>query len=112
MKMKAGKIQRVDKSICTAEQKIAYNYAFSWHSILRKLYCNSELTAIQKSELLQDIVNSILASMKENEIDKKYNVDLIIHCFRNGVEKYANGFEVLSSYEQIGKAFPSNYEIV
>lgn len=28
--MKMHKIRNIDKSVCTAEQKIAYNYAFMW----------------------------------------------------------------------------------
>lgn len=34
--MKMHKIRNVDKSVCTAEQKIAYNYAFVWRETLKK----------------------------------------------------------------------------
>ncbi len=33
MKMKCKKIKCIDKSICTCEQKIAYNYAVSWAGV-------------------------------------------------------------------------------
>lgn len=113
MKMKSKKIYKVDKTICTAEQRIAYHYAFSWNEALKKIYSKDfNLTAIQKSEALQEIIDNVVRSIKEKEIDKRYNIDLIIHCFRNGAEKYANGYSILSSYEEVGRIFYSLYEIV
>ncbi len=108
--MKMHKIKNIDKSICTCEQKIAYNYAFSWRQQLEKIY-KSDNAQFVKTEAYQQIINYVIDGIKRNEIDKKYNIDAIIHCFRNGIENYLNGYSVIGSYEEIGKTFPCLYEI-
>ena len=115
MKMKCNKIRNVEKSICTSEQKIAYNYAFSYRPQLEKIYnaYNQKLIAnFEKSNAIQDIINIIIADCKRNEeIAKKYNIDAIIHALRQGIEKYINGYSILSSYDEIGKIFVIQYEV-
>lgn len=108
--MKMHKIKNIDKSICTCEQKIAYNYAFSWRQQLEKIY-KSDNAQFVKTEAYQQIINYVIDGIKRNGIDKKYNIDAIIHCFRNGIENYLNGYSVIGSYEEIGKTFPCLYEI-
>lgn len=110
--MKMKKIRGVEKNICTCEQKIAYNYAFSYRSILDKIYKSDSMQFV-KNEAYNDIINNIITSIKRNEIDKKYNIDAIIHCFRNGIEKYINynNSGILTSYEEIGKIFFCMYEV-
>ena len=112
MKMKVNKIRNIEKSVCFAEQKIAYNYAFMWHTQLKKIF-NSDNIAIVKSEAYNDIIQSVIRGINEKEIDKKYNIDAIIHCFRNGIENYMNynNSGILASYEEIGKIFTCLYEI-
>lgn len=108
--MKMHKIKNVEKSICTCEQKIAYNYAFSWRTQLEKIYKSNEAQFI-KSEEYQQIINYVIEGLKRNGTDKKYNMDAIIHCFRNGIENYLNGYSIITNYEEIGKTFSCLYDI-
>lgn len=101
--MKCKKINGVDKSICTAEQKIAYNYAFSWSDICRKTL--NDKTAIQ------DIEKNIIENIKHNGIDKKYNIDAILIAFRSGFEKYCKNPFIAYDYDIIGKCFSIPFEI-
>lgn len=111
MKMKCKKIAGVEKSICTCEQKIAYNYAFSWVEVYNRR-CQECETEIQKNEVLQDIIDFIISDISRNETMKKYNVDAIITAFRNGFTNYCKNFFIASDYETIGKVFIIPYEIV
>lgn len=110
MKMKVKKIRNIEKSVCFAEQKIAYNYAFSFRDMLEKIN-NSGKMEFVKAEMYQDIVNMVIDGVKRNGIDQRYNIDAIIHCFTNGIEKYLSEFSVLNSYEDIGRIFSCSYEI-
>lgn len=55
--MKMHKIRNVDKSVCTCEQKIAYNYAFNWRTQLEKIYM-SDCAQFVKSDAYQEIIFS------------------------------------------------------
>ena len=85
--MKCHKIRGIDLKICTAEQKIAYNYAFMWVDCGKKIF-NSNSPESVKSEELQNIIKSIIKSIKQNGTDKTYNIDAIITAFRNGFRGY------------------------
>lgn len=111
MKLKCKKIKGIEKTVCTAEQKIAYNYAFQWYEIGKKALKENE-TEIQKSNAMEYIENCIIKSIKNNGIDKKYNIDAIIISFRQGFRKYCENFFIANNYEIIGKCFPIPYEIV
>ena len=74
--MKMHKIYGVDKNICTAEQKIAYNYAFSHRNWLEKIY-KSDSTEAVKSEAYQDVISLVTKCIKDNGIDKKYNIKVL-----------------------------------
>lgn len=101
-KMKFHKIRGIEKSICTAEQKIAYNYAFSDYVWVTK--SNMELR-----QYLDNVASRIKADEK---IMNKYDIDAIIHCLRNGFVNYCKAkYHILPSYEEIGKMFPSLYPI-
>lgn len=108
--MRMHKIHGVDKNICTAEQKIAYNYAFSHRNWLEKIY-KSDSTEVVKSEAYQDVISLVIKCLKDNGTDKRYNIDAIIHCFRNGIENYMKQYSILNSYKEIGKTFVCLYDI-
>ena len=108
--MKMHKIRNIDKSICTCEQKIAYNYAFSFRPQLERIYKSDNMQFV-KAGAYQQIINYVIDGIKHNGIDKKYNIDAIIHCFRNGIENYLNSYSVIASYEEVGKTFPCLYDI-
>ena len=78
--MKMHKIPSVSKEICAAEQKIAYNYAFQWRESLGKIYYSGTAQVV-KSDAYQDIIRCVINSIKLNGIDRRYNIDAIIHCF-------------------------------
>lgn len=109
-KMKCHKIRGIDLKTCTAEQKIAYNYAFMWVDCGKKIF-NSNSPESVKSEELQDIVQSIIRNIKQNGTDRTHNIDAIITAFRNGFRGYCKNFFIASDYESIGKAFPILYEL-
>lgn len=52
--MKMHKIKNIEKSICTCEQKIAYNYAFSFRQQLEKIYRSDNAQSV-KSEAYQSL---------------------------------------------------------
>lgn len=111
MKMKCKKISGIEKSVCTCEQKIAYNYAFSWSDTYKRR-CKECTTQIQKAEILQDIIEFITADISRKETMEKYNADAIITAFRNGFVNYCNNFFIASDYEKIGKCFVIGYDII
>ena len=94
------KIPNVEKDICTAEQMIAYNFAFRY----RDFDGNAELI-----DLIQVVVNDIKSNTK---MMKRYDIDSIIHCFRNGYIEYRKNYPaILSDYKTIGKVFYSLYPV-
>ena len=117
MKLKCKKINGVEKSICTAEQKIAYNYAFSLSDVYKrriKEYIKKygfKPTEISKNELYFEIENIIIKDIKNRDDMKKYNIDAIIIAFRNGFVNYCNNFFIATDYEMIGKCFTIPYDI-
>lgn len=113
MKLKYHKIKNIPLEVCTAEQKIAYNLAFSVSDITKKAYekCN---TGLQKSEVIAEAVNLCMKqwinSYDYESRQKKYNIDAIFSALMAGMEIYVNEkYHILNSYEEIGKMFPANY---
>ena len=101
--MKFHKIRNVEKSVCTAEQKIAYNFAFADYS-----------WAMRSDMELWQYLDSVTKRIYEShpEIVKRYDVDAIIHCLRNGFINYCKSKNhVMGSYDEIGKMFPSLYPV-
>lgn len=94
------KIPNVEKAVCTAEQMIAYNFAFRY----RDFDGNAELF-----DLLRVVINDI----KENpKMMKRYDIDSIIHCLRNGYIEYRKNYPaILSDHKTIGKVFYSLYPV-
>ena len=109
-KFKCKKIKNVDKQICTAEQKIAYNFAFMWVDIGKKIKA-SDNAEFAKSELYHTIEKSVLNSLRDEKFNK-YNLDAIIVAFRNGFRKYCENYFIAADYKCIGECFEIPYEIV
>lgn len=108
--MKYHKIKNVEKSVCTCEQKIAYNVAFSNYDLFQKQY-KAQVVQIHKSDIAFEFVNFCMRQIMRNEsIAKKYNIDAIQCALNAGAENYLSAkYHILSSYEEIGKMFPSYY---
>lgn len=110
MKIKCRKINGVNKNVCTCEQKIAYNYAFSWRDTYKRKSAEC-FTAIQKDEVFHDIIDFVIRDVTQRPDMKKYNVDAIIIAFTQGFMNYVDNFFIASDYEKIGKVFCIPYEI-
>ena len=111
MVLKCKKISGVDKKVCTCEQKIAYNYAFSWMNVYQRR-TKGLTNAIDKNAVFQDIIDFIIKDIKSKKEMQKYNIDAIIIAFRNGFLTYCENFFIASEYSEIGKVFKIPYEII
>lgn len=110
--MKYHKIRNIPMHICTAEQKIAYNLAFSHTVNYRKMYQIAQCN-FQKREIITSAVHWCItlyqSSYEYAENPKKYNIDGIFTSLMAGMENYFNGKEILCSFSEIGETFPANY---
>ena len=111
MKLKYHKIRNVDKFVCTAEQKLAYNIAwrisgdcrYNWHA-------DASRAAIDAAE--ERAMADYLDTWQRDHADAAatYNTDAIFSALRAGLHDYLfGGCLIMSSYAQIGKAFPAHY---
>lgn len=112
--MKYHKIRGVEKSVCTCEQKIAYNVAFlekdSCVRNFKKEY-NAQVVQIHKTDIAHEFVRACMKRLSFDEkIKEKYDMDAIQCALNAGAEKYlASKYSILTSYEEIGKMFPAYY---
>lgn len=112
MTLACKKIYGVDKSICTCEQKIAYNFASMWLDIGKKILSTDNAEFV-KDEAIQDIYNSVSRSIKENkEINGHYNLDAIMIAFRQGFRRYCETHFIAHDYKTIGECFRIPYKVV
>ncbi len=108
--MKYHKIRNVALETCTAEQKIAYNIAFTAHinygDQFSKLQCE-----VTRSEAIGEIIRREMKGYKNAYTYKpgKYDEDSIFCCLNAGLQKYLLKPFIASDYETIGKAFPAYY---
>lgn len=114
MKLKYHKIRGVDLSVCTCEQKIAYNIAFRLHISYQKQF-NSFLLKNPFASAVSEAVDKMVRIGIEQYTSaydykpEKYNIDAIFSALQAGLKNYLSNFRILSSYEEIGKAFPAYY---
>lgn len=101
--MKCHKIAGIDKSICSCEQKIAYNFAFMWFDIGKKILL-SDKTDEEKEKSISDIYESVRRSLKEEKF-KKFNIETIMEAFKHGFKNYCLNFFIATDYEKIGETF-------
>lgn len=109
--LRCKKIYDIDKNICTCEQKIAYNYAFSW-SDKGKQILNADTPEFVKAEAIESIIDFVKKDIASRDDMKKYNHDAIIIAFRQGFKKYCKNWFIAADYESIGKAFPIPYNVI
>lgn len=87
------KIAGVDKSVCTCEQVLAYNYAGMFNSL--------KLSGAEAGLLV----------LKWNQEDRRYNWGAVAHLLFMYLDKYrAAKYHILTSYEAIGEMFPVLYD--
>lgn len=114
--MKYHKIRNIPLDVCTCEAKIAYNLAFLYATEYRNAYKKNatNISKIAVSELVSEAVNWCIKMWKNGEpyqtTPDKYNIDLIFCCLNAGMENYfKSDYAILSTYEEVGKTFPSLY---
>lgn len=114
--MKYHKIRNVPLNVCTAEAKIAYNLASTYATEYRNVYREhaSEVSRIAISDFVSEAVNWCVKMWKDGNTYQstpdKYDIDTIFCCLNAGMENYfKSDYAILSSYEEIGKIFPSLY---
>ena len=109
--MKYHKIKNIPLDVCTAEQKIAYNLAFSNYALFEKQY-HALPMHFQKRDLISYAVHKMIDMYKcgYDYIDGKYNIDAIFSALNAGFENYlCADYHILTSYKDIGNMFPANY---
>lgn len=111
MIFKCKKIRNVDKSVCTGEQVIAYNYAFMYYGMGSRIL-ESNTAEFVKSEGFNRIEQLVIDSIRSKPELSKYNVDVIMVAFRQGFRKYCEKHFIATNYEKIGECFTFPYQIV
>lgn len=107
--MKYHKIRNIPLTVCTAEQKIAYNLAFSNGHIFKKEFDRMPC-AFQKNGVVTAAVKFCMKIWDNNENASKYDIDSIFCALNAGMEDYIkNNCPIYASYEDIGMAFPAHY---
>lgn len=110
--MRYHKIRNVDLTTCTAEQMVAYNFAFMLRDL--KFYAEYKTQVIQlhKSNIIGEAVqfaSKWLCDEKER-FEKKVDIDATICALRAGLENYFNrDYSIIASYAEIGQTFPALY---
>ena len=96
--MKYHKIRNVPLTVCTAEQKLAYNIAFA----------NSDW--VKRSKLgWREEISRICSRMQNDPEYKRFDIDAVKSALFAGFENYMYYPFIATSYEQISKAFPAHY---
>lgn len=113
IKFKYHKIRGIEKSVCTAEQMIAYNvahnYTYKYRETWKKTKDNHD-RLVQK-DFIFEAINLCMKMIMDNEtICKKYNIDAIQAALNAGMENYWNSkYSIFTNYEDVGKMFPAYY---
>lgn len=109
--MKYHKIRNVEKTVCAAEQMIAYNIAFRQHISYQSDFdqvnaCDPEAAA----SYCEKLVNNGLARFRMAPDYKpgKFDEEAISYSLNAGLYGYLLKPFIASSYETIGKAFPAS----
>ena len=101
------KLRSVEKSVCTSEQKIAYNCAF-------RIWINygDRITALPTAAAQDDAEKRVI-KLYINELIRqgsRYNLDAVFCALNAGLHDYLfSDYHIMSSYADIGRAFPANY---
>lgn len=93
MKLQYHKIRGVDKSVCTAEQKIAYNMASRIYGDIRfakawQQYDSGKVPAFLQNDLESKAIRTYFTTWQRdyNKASAHYNEDAIFSALRDGLE--------------------------
>ena len=104
--MKTHKIRNIDPSMCTAEQKIAYNMAFADYTHIERI--QREYTQAAASEAAYKLRDIHIDELRKQ--GTRYNLDAIFCAYNAGIWNYIKAkYHILTNYEDIGKMFPILY---
>lgn len=101
--MSLHKIRGVDKAVCSAEQKIAYNIA--WR-IAEELHYNGASFSVEDERgAVEDYRRAWLRDYPSAA--RKYDTGAIFAALASGLHDYLTaGGRIMTSYAEIGRAFP------
>lgn len=101
------KIRNVEKSVCTSEQKIAYNCAFRiWINYGDRI--TSLPTVVAQDEAEKWAIKIYIDDLIRQGC--RYNIDAVFCALNAGLHDYLFGdYHIISSYTDVGRAFPANY---
>ncbi len=105
------KISGIEKSVCTAEQKIAYNLASSYANLYTKSFCRlieHGAAEVAISAAIDDIHAHIMR-LYITDATGKYDIDGISCALRAGLREYLQHPLIACDYVSIGRAFPARY---
>lgn len=110
--MKYHKIPKVEKTVCTAEQMIAYNIAFRLHISYADQF--KKVNSVNQGGARADCAGLAREGLKWYRMSYsykpgKYDEDAIFSALLAGLYNYLSDFHIFSSYESIGRAFPAHY---
>lgn len=110
-KFNLHKIAGVEITICSAEQKIAYNLAFDCHISYQEDFDRVKVegteTAIDAG--VNTMIQKSIRRVLDNPKMKRYDVDAIAHALHTGLRAYMEKPFIATYYSRIGEAFPILY---
>lgn len=111
--MKYHKIRGVDKSICTAEQMVAYNIAFRLHITYQDDF--DRVNACNPGGARSDCVKLTHDGLKQFQMaydykPGKFDEDAIFCALNAGLYNYLCKPFIASDYAKVGEAFPALYQ--
>ena len=108
--MKYHKIRNVEKTVCAAEQMIAYNIAFRQHISYQHDFdqvnaCDPEAA----KSYCEKLVHNGLSMFRRAPDYKpgKFDEDAIFYSLNAGLYGYLSKPFIAANYEAVGKAFPA-----
>lgn len=108
--MKYHKIRNVPIEVCTVEQKVAYNEAFSAYINFGETWKKCK-TGLQRSDLVSQIVSYSIEKYKrmDDKFKSRCDIDSFSSSLRFGLEQYMDNYFIATSYKEIGECFPALY---
>lgn len=117
MKLQYHKIRGVDKSVCTAEQKIAYNMASRIYGDIRfakawQQYDSGKVPAFLQNDWESKAIRIYFTTWQRdyNKASAYYNEDAIFSALRAGLHDFiCHHGPIFTTYKEVGQAFPAYY---
>lgn len=101
--MSLHKIRGIDKAVCSAEQKIAYNIAWRIGEDCR--YNLSAFSAADERGAVEDYRRAWERDYPREA--QKYDTNAIFAVLASGLHDYLTaGGRIMASYTEVGQAFP------